>query len=446
MNQSDKSRKVYLQTFGCQMNEYDSDKLMEQLSGADYSRTEEAGEADLILINTCAIREKSEHKVYSLLGTLGQLKETRPHLKIGVGGCVAQQKGAEILKRVKTVDLVFGTDSLFDLPEMLDQVAGGDRVINTEWASRKRPIENFVPDFNGAPLSGSPVKASIAITKGCNNFCTFCVVPYTRGREVSREPDNILAEARTLVGKGIREITLLGQNVNSYRAGGVRFVDLLSRLNELEGLERIRYISPHPKDMKPELAMAHRDLKKLCEHMHLPFQSGSDTILEAMRRNHRIDAYLEKIREVRDQVPDMAFSTDVIVGFPGETEADFEATLEVLRQVRFDHIYAFKFSSRQDTPAAQLPGHLPDEIKSERLARLHDLHDRILGESQQKMVGCREEVLLEGTHPKIPGAMNGRTRGNKSTVVMDCDRKPGELATVEIISTRKYSLVGREIS
>ena len=285
-----KPKGVYIKTFGCQMNDYDSVKMVEQLRGENYIPVDSPRDADLILVNTCAIREKSEHKVYSLLGSLGGIKQSRPEVVIGVGGCVSQQRGDEILKRVRSVDMVFGTDNLFELPEMLRDVAGGERVVRTAWHDRKRKVANFIPDFRlgggNLPSAAPSVKAGLAITKGCNNFCTFCVVPYTRGREVSREPDNILAEARALVENGTREITLLGQNVNSYRTGSARFVDLLEELNALEGLARIRYTSPHPKDFGEKLATAHARLPKLCEHIHLPVQSGSTRILKAMRRNH----------------------------------------------------------------------------------------------------------------------------------------------------------------
>lgn len=444
MKTPQQAKKVFVQTFGCQMNEYDSGKMLEQLRGENYFPTTDPRAADLILVNTCAIREKSEHKVFSLLGRLGRIKAARPHMMIGVGGCVAQQKGAEILARAKEVDVVFGTDNLFELPELLGRAAAGERVAHTDWQPRKQRIENFIPDFAAPPGTDNPVKGAVAITKGCNNFCTFCVVPYTRGREVSREPENIVAEAEALVRRGAKEVLLLGQNVNSYKAGGERFVHLLERLQRLPGLARIRYTSPHPKDFGEELARAHRDLPKLCEHLHLPFQSGSDRILQAMRRNHKIEAYREKIRMVRELVPDISLSTDIIVGFPGETEADFQATLEVLAEVRFDHLYAFKFSSRAQTPAAEMDGQVPERTKAHRLQRLLALHETILGEKQAALVGSHQEVLLEGPHPREPGAWMGRTRGNKSVTVFAPRRNPGELVPVEVVATRKFSLVARE--
>jgi tRNA-2-methylthio-N6-dimethylallyladenosine synthase len=433
------------------MNVYDSAKLLEQLAAARYVPVDSPAQADLVLINTCAIRQKAEHKVYSLLGGLAGLKRRRPGTVIGVGGCVAQQRGAEILRRAPQVDLVFGTDTLFDLPAMLADVARGRRVLRTEWGQRGRRVENFVPDPVFAPeglalpgaADGAPV-ALLAITKGCNNFCTFCVVPYTRGREVSREPENILAEARALAGRGVKEITLLGQNVNSYKALGVDFVALLERLNGLEGLERIRYTSPHPKDFDDRLARAHRDLPKLCEHLHLPFQSGSDRILRAMQRNHKISVYLDKVSRARELVPSLALTSDIIVGFPGETEADFQATLAVMREVRCDQVYAFKFSARPGTPAADWPDPVPEPVKAERLERLLELHEAIVVENTRALLGTRQQVLVEGA-ARQERAVVGRTRGNKNATVLDCAAPPGSLVTVQVVAARRYALVAQEI-
>jgi len=439
-------RGVYIQTFGCQMNEYDSAKMLEQLRGENYAPVANPRAADLILLNTCAVREKAEHKVYSLLGTLGGLKAHNPELLIGVGGCVAQQKGAEILRRGKAVDLVFGTDNLFQLPELLHRARSGERVLRLEWEDKKRRVANFIPDFGPLAVAPGQVKASLAITKGCNNFCTFCVVPHTRGREVSREPDNIVEEARRLAGTGVKEITLLGQNVNSYIAGGVDFVGLLERLSEVPGIERLRYTSPHPQDLTPELARAHRDLPKLCEHMHLPVQSGSDRILKAMKRRHTRAEYLDKVAMVREHVPEMAFTTDIIVGFPGETEQDFLETLALVEAVEFDQIYAFKFSPRADTPAADYPEQVSGADRTERLARLFDRQERSAQRRQERLAGTRQEVLLEGPHPMGNGAMSGRTRGNKPVMILECAEPAGRVLPVEIISARKFSLVGKGVA
>jgi tRNA-2-methylthio-N6-dimethylallyladenosine synthase len=441
---------VFIQTFGCQMNEYDTAKMLEILKRERYAAVDRPERADLILINTCAIRAKPEHKVYSLLGSLQGLKARRPQVVIGVAGCVAQQDGEKLLQRAPNVNLVFGTDNLFDLPEMLARVARGERVARTAWRPPKAPVENFVPpeaipasSGASAPRGALGPKAHLAIMKGCNNMCTFCVVPYTRGREVSREPENILEEARALVRQGVKEITLLGQNVNSYKARGLQFVDLLHRLNDLPGLERIRYTSPHPKDFHEALARAHRELPKLCEHLHLPFQSGSDRILQAMRRNHGIATYLDKLALVRALVPGIALSTDIIVGFPGETEEDFQATLDVVRKVRFDHLYAFKFSPRAITPAAKLSDQVPEPVKAERLSRLLSLHQRQVQEINAGLIGSKQEVLVEGPHPRDPTARVGRTRGHKSTTIPGCQVEPGALVTTEIVAVRTFSLVGR---
>lgn len=442
-----KPKGVYIHTFGCQMNDYDSAKMVEQLRGENYIPVDSPRDADLILLNTCAIREKAENKVYSLLGTLEGIKRSRPEVVIGVGGCVSQQRGAEILKRVRSVDMVFGTDNLFELPEMLREVASGKRVARTAWHDRKRKVANFIPDFGpGAeslPRAAPTIKAGLVITKGCNNYCTFCVVPYTRGREVSREPDNILAEARAMVENGTREITLLGQNVNSYKAGSARFVDLLEQLDGVDGLARIRYTSPHPKDFGEDLAAAHARLPKLCEYIHLPVQSGSNRILKTMRRNHTIESYLEKVTMIREKVPRMALSTDIIVGFPGESGQDFEDTLSLMRQVRFEHLFAFKFSPRSDTPAADYPGQVPDAERTERLARLFELHEVIRQEQNEALIGTTQEVLVEGTHPRDSGAVTGRTRGNKPVTIPGRSAEPGELVSATIVALRHFSLVGR---
>lgn len=449
--ESSRPKRVYIQTFGCQMNAYDSAKLLELLAVERYTPVENPALADLVLVNTCAIREKAEHKVYSLLGQLSGIKQRNPAALIGVGGCVAQQRGREILRRAPMVDLVFGTDTLFELPELLREARTGRRVVRTEWRGRKQRVENFIPEI-GEPqaplpaLHGEPaVCAQLAITKGCNNFCTFCIVPHTRGREVSREPENILAEARRMGERGIKEILLLGQNVNSYKANGVDFVTLLERLHEVPGLERIRYTSPHPKDFTERLARAHRDLPRLCEHLHLPVQSGSDRILKAMRRNHTIAVYLEKLQRARELVPHLAISTDLIVGFPGETEEDFQATLEVMHRVRFDQVYAFKFSPREGTPAATLPNPVAEDVKAERLARLFDLHERTMQEINAALVGTRQEVLVENRGRGGQGVW-GRTRGNKNVTVPGSTGRVGSLLTVEITAARKFALVGREVA
>jgi tRNA-2-methylthio-N6-dimethylallyladenosine synthase len=438
-------RKVHIATFGCQMNEYDSDKILEILNRENYHYTDEVGEADLILLNTCSVRDKAEQKVYSLLGRLRKLKQSNPNLKIGVGGCVAQQEGERILARERSVDLVFGTDNLFELPKLLEGVGQGERLARTNRLAPRQKVRNFIPEE--ASLSkGANLKAHLAITKGCNNFCSFCIVPVTRGLEVSREPENILQEARNLVAQGVCEICLLGQNVNSYRADGVDFVELLRRMDNIEGLQRIRFMSPHPKDFREELAEEFADLPSLCEQLHLPLQSGSDRVLRRMRRWYTLEKYLEKVELYRRYVPNGTLSTDMIVGFPGETEEDFEQTLQAIKTVRYDQIYAFKYSPRPDTPAAAYLGQLPEEVKIERLRLLLELQEPIVKAKNKALIGSVQEVLVEGPYLKDPSRLNGRSRGYHSVAIANCSAKPGELVPVRIIGAKTYLLEAELLS
>ncbi len=429
------------------MNVYDSDKLWQQLAIRGYQRALQPQQADLVLVNTCAIREKAEQKLYSFLGRMAQLKQKRPQMNIGVCGCVAQQRGADIFRRVPQVDMVFGTDTVFQLPQLLQQALNGKRVLQNNWKPLPPGrVEDFIPEVIATSLPTSntaSLTGQIAITKGCNNLCTFCVVPYTRGREVSRRAGQILAETRALVAAGVKEITLLGQNVNSYRAEGVSFVHLLKMLNNIKDLDRIRYISPHPKDFDAELAQAHRDLPALCEHLHLPLQSGSNRILKRMRRRYTIETYLEKIELARHHVPQIAISTDLIVGFPGETEADFQQTLNIAGQLRFHHLYAFKYSSRPGTPAADMSNQLPEKIKQERLTHLLKLQQQIVHQHYQKLIDTCQQVLVERHHPRSSSTqplMSGRTRGN-IPVILPGQHALGALLDVFIASFRQNSLV-----
>ena len=439
------AKKVHIQTFGCQMNEYDTDKMLEVLKHENYSQTNCQDEADLIILNTCSIREKAENKVYSELGRLRKLKSKNPDLKIGVGGCVAQQEGKAILRRAKNVDFVFGTDNLFELPEMLSKVAEGQKISRTKRHARQK-VRNFIPDYTFQQAKNFGVKAQIAITKGCNNHCSFCVVPFTRGVEVSREPEHIIAEAQRLVAAGTREICLLGQNVNSYKANGTDFVELLRRLDELEKLERLRFISPHPKDFHAELADAFVTLPSLCEQMHLPLQSGSDRILRRMRRWYTMGTFYEKVALLRDRLPQATLSTDLIVGFPGETEEEFEMTMEAVRNVRFDLIYSFKYSARPGTRAAKYPEHLAENVKSERLKRLLETQEKIVREKNEALTGSLQEVLIEGKHHRKENTATGRTRGYHSVSIKDCRTKAGELLPVRITGANPNSLIAEALS
>ena len=435
--------KAYIKTFGCQMNEHDSYRMMDVLESSGYAATADPEEASLIVVNTCSVRHNPENKVFSYLGRLRQQKRRNADLIIGVAGCVAQQEGQRILDREAAVDMVFGPDNYFRLPEMIAAVKGGARVCETGWLPRERKIQNFIPEEWVERGHVEGVKAYIAITKGCNNMCTFCIVPHTRGREVSREPENILREARSLVAKGAKEIWLLGQNVNSYRAGpDYGFYALLDAVSRLDGLPRIRFTSPHPKDWNNALSDLMAARKSICSQVHLPFQAGSDRILEAMRRHHTLKDYLDKVRYLQGAVPDVDISTDLIVGFPSETEEDFERTLDCLRELRFSQVFSFKYSPRPGTQAAELVDDVPREVKEERLARVIALQDAINEEKQTALHGTVQEVLIDGVHPKEPGVMNGRTGGYRPISIDSNSLSIGDLVLARVRGHQGHWLEG----
>ena len=350
------------------MNEHDSYRMMEVLASVGYEMTGAIDEASLIIVNTCSVRKNPENKVYSFLGALRRLKRCNPRLIVGVAGCVAQQEGERILKRAPLVDMVFGPDNCFRIPEMIAAVRNGERVVMTGWLPRGGKVHDFIPEEWVERGHVDGCRAFIAIMKGCNNFCSFCIVPRVRGREVSRRPGDILREARALIAKGAKEIWLLGQNVNSYKAGEAGFHELLSAVSELD-LKRLRFTSPHPKDWNDRLSDLMAASPAICNHLHLPFQAGSDRILELMNRRHTIQAYVDKTAYLRSLSPALEITTDIIVGFPTETEAEFEQTLRVIEEVRFSQIYSFKYSPRPGTKAAELPDDVPRKLKEELLAR-----------------------------------------------------------------------------
>jgi tRNA-2-methylthio-N6-dimethylallyladenosine synthase len=427
------SRKAFIKTFGCQMNEHDSFRMADILRETGYEMTDRPEDATLILLNTCSVRHNPENKVYSFLGAIRPRKKREPELIVGVAGCVAQQEGRRILEREPAVDLVFGPDNYFRLPEMIAAVESGERVCETQWLPRERKIQNFIPEEWVERGHVEGVKAYIAITKGCNNLCTFCIVPHTRGREVSREAENILREARSLVEKGAREIWLLGQNVNSYRASKeYRFHQLLDDISRIEGLKRIRFTSPHPKDWDNALSDLMAARPNICKQLHLPFQAGSDRILKLMRRNHTLDEYLDKIRYLRSVAPEVEISTDLIVGFPTETNEDFERTLYALDTVRFSQVFPFKYSPRPGTPAADMPDDVPREEKEARLAQAIALQERINEENQKALTGSVQRVLIDGAHPRRRGVMNGRTDGYRPISVSGDHLEIGDLVEVRV--------------
>ena len=427
------AEKAYIKTYGCQMNEHDSYQMRGVLEQQGYEITDDQDAASLIVVNTCSVRHNPENKVYSLVGTLRERKKAEPNLIIAVAGCVAQQEGEKILKRDKSVDMVFGPDNFFKLPEMIAQVKAGERVCNTKWMPRDHKIQNFIPEewIERGHVEG--IKAYIAITKGCNNMCTYCIVPFTRGREVSRENNNVLQEARGLVRNGAKEIWLLGQNVNSYRASAdYRFYELLDDVSQIKGIKRIRFTSPHPKDWNNDLSDLMASRKTIAKNLHLPFQAGSDRILDAMRRNHTLDEYLEKVKYLQKVCPTVELSTDLIVGFPGETEEDFERTMHCIREVRYGQVFAFKYSPRPGTEAEALEDDVPREVKEERLARVLELQHAIDAEKLSDYHGTIQEVLIDAAHPRKQGWLNGRTDSYRPITFHAPDHEIGDMVQVEV--------------
>ncbi|NOZ25169.1 MAG: tRNA (N6-isopentenyl adenosine(37)-C2)-methylthiotransferase MiaB [Nitrospirae bacterium] len=427
-------KKVYIRTFGCQMNVHDSERMLGVLRREGYAPVDAPEEADLIIFNTCSIREKAEQKFYSQLGRTRRLKRDNPALKVAVAGCIAQQQGAGIREKAPYVDYVIG-------PQNIGRV--GDAVLGTEGI--------FTDDNPELARSDLPaerdrsVKAWINIMYGCNNFCSYCVVPYTRGRERSRPAENILNEVKGLAADGFKEITLLGQNVNSY-SGDVSFPELLSRINDIEGIERIRFVTSHPKDLGEGLVRAMRDLDKVCEHIHLPLQSGSDRVLRLMNRKYTFSEYVSKVKMLREAVPDIAITTDIIAGFPSETPDDHKATVSALQEIGFDGIFAFKYSPRPMTRAADMEGQLPDEVKSERLTEILALQDRITEARNKALQNTVQEVLVEGTSGSEPEKMTGRTRTNKIVNIAPSGSvSPGMILKIRILKANRHSLEGEVI-
>ena len=433
-------RKVFVKTYGCQMNVYDSERMVESLAAQGYAPTDAADQADLILLNTCHIREKAAEKVYSDLGRLKPLKAVNPDLKIGVAGCVAQAEGAEILRRAPVVDLVVGPQTYHRLPDLLAQVAQGARALDTDF-----PPEDKFDRLPKGPRAARGPAAFLTVQEGCDKFCAFCVVPYTRGAEVSRPAARLLAEARDLVARGVRELTLLGQNVNAYHGAGPdgatwSLARLLRALAEIPGLVRLRYTTSHPNDMGDDLIAAHGDLPQLMPYLHLPVQSGSDRILKAMNRRHTADQYLRLIDRLRTVRPDLALSSDFIVGFPGETEADFQATLDLIGAVGFAAAYSFAYSPRPGTPAADRPA-LPRAVTDDRLHRLQALIAAQQTAAQAAMVGRTVGVLFEKPG-REPGQMAGKSEHLMAVHVVDSRLSPGDLRAVRITESRTNSLAG----
>ncbi|MEM9797944.1 MAG: tRNA (N6-isopentenyl adenosine(37)-C2)-methylthiotransferase MiaB [Pseudomonadota bacterium] len=437
------TKKLHVKTYGCQMNVYDSERMAEAMGAAGYVTTDKPEDADLILLNTCHIREKAAEKVYSELGRLKALKGAKPDLKIGVAGCVAQAEGAEIVARQPAVDLVVGPQTYHRLPDLVARAERGAPAIDTDMPEEDK--------FDHLPKLRTPAArptAFLTVQEGCDKFCAFCVVPYTRGAEVSRPGQRLLDEARALVDRGVKEITLLGQNVNAYHGDGPdggtwSLADLIWALSEIDGLARIRFTTSHPNDMGDDLIAAHGDCAKLMPYLHLPAQAGSDRILKAMNRKHTAEGYVALIERLRAARPDLALSGDFIVGFPGETEADFQATLDLVERVGYAQAYSFKYSARPGTPAAEKPPVAPEEA-DDRLQRLQALLGEQQRAAQAAMVGRETDVLFEKAG-RQSGQLVGKSDYLQSVHVTAPESRKGRIARVRIVAAQANSLTGELI-
>ena len=432
-------KKLFIKTYGCQMNVYDSERMGEELGQVGYETVDSAEDADMILLNTCHIREKAAEKIYSELGRYKGLKAEKPDLKIGVAGCVAQAQGQEIMRRQPMVDLVVGPQNYHRLGELEADIQKGKKALSTDF-----PKEGKFDHLAGRGKSKRAPSAFLTVQEGCDKFCAFCVVPYTRGAEFSRPIDRILTEARDLVDRGVAEINLLGQNVNAYHGEGGTLADLIFQLADITGLERIRYTTSHPNDMSDDLIAAHRDCEKLMPYLHLPVQSGSDRILKAMNRSHTVQTYLEIIEKVRSARPDLLLSGDFIVGFPGETDADFEATMDLVRAVEYGQAYSFKYSPRPGTPAAEKDP-IPEAVKTDRLAQLQALLSEQQMRAQLAMVGRDVSVLFEKAG-RMAGQMVGKSEHLQAVHVTGSGMEIGRVSRVKIVASEKNSLTGTMLS
>jgi tRNA-2-methylthio-N6-dimethylallyladenosine synthase len=431
-------KKLFIKTYGCQMNVYDSERMAEAMGAEGYVATDRADDADMVLLNTCHIREKAAEKVFSDLGRLRPLKAAKPGMTIGVAGCVAQAEGAEIMARMPLVDLVVGPQSYHRLPAMARAAAAGEKVIDTDF-----PAEDKFDHLPPRPAVVRPA-AFLTVQEGCDKFCAFCVVPYTRGAEVSRPAAKILAEAQALADRGVREITLLGQNVNAYhgagRGGDWTLARLIRALACIDGIERLRYTTSHPNDMADDLIAAHGDEPKLMPYLHLPVQAGSDAVLRAMNRRHTVAAYLALVDRIRAARPDILLTSDFIVGFPGETEDDFAATLDLVRAVGFGAAFTFRYSARPGTPAAGRP-EVPADVADDRLQRLQALVTEQQRAAQEAMVGREVGVLFERTG-RMPGQLVGKSDHLHSVHVTAPAARIGDIARVRILASATNSLSG----
>lgn len=451
---------LYINTIGCQMNVYDSEQIVMQLATLGYQQTSSLEAADLVIVNTCTIRAKAEQKAFSFLGRLARLKKKKPGLITGVGGCVAQQEGEKIFKRIPYLDLVFGTQAIDRLPHLIQRIEQKRcRIVDIEQADKP-----LFQEIEGGMAADGQVSRFVTIMRGCDNFCSYCVVPYVRGRETSRHPDDIIKEIQLYAQNGLKEVTLLGQNVNSYgkKERLCSFTELLSRVSQVEQLLRIRFTTSHPKDFDTDLIQAFKTNEKLCKHIHLPVQSGSNRVLKRMNRKYTKELYLDKVAKLRDTCPDIAITSDIIVGFPGESTVDFDETLELIRKIEFDGLFAFQYSDRPNAPAADYDAKVSDEVKKDRLQILLELQETFTRKKNQALVGNCLPILAEGfSKRQSSGNLNpsdqavqwtGRTSTNKIVNFYQngnpasCnDMYPGQLVNVKIEKAYSHSLWGKPV-
>ena len=440
-----KNLKYHILTMGCQLNENDSEKLCGMIEKMGYTKTDDIQDADLVVFNTCCVRENAEDRLFGKLGEVKKIKEKRGTI-IAVGGCMMQEK--HIQEKIKQsypyYDIIFGTHTLHKFPEDLYNVI----------ISKKHLMD--VLDIDGEVYEGIPIKrndnikASVTIMNGCNNFCTYCIVPYVRGRERSRNPKDIISEIEELAKQGYKEITLLGQNVNSYKGNGelgiYKFSELLKEVNKIDGIQRIRFVSPHPKDFTDDVIDAIAECDKVCKMIHLPLQSGSSNVLKAMNRKYTKEQYLDLVDKMKRRIPKLTLSTDIIVGFPGETEDDFEDTLDVVRKVKFEQVFMFIYSRRVGTPGDKMENQIPEEIKHTRFNRLKSLVEEQIAEDNKKYVGSYQKVLVEGKSKTNPNVLTGRTDSNKVVNIEACENVIGNIVNVKIVSEHMWYLKGEIVS
>lgn len=441
-NKTGKKKTYSCITYGCQMNEHDSEIMGNILEELGYSVSDNLAEADLILINTCSIRESAEKRIYGKIGELKRYKTEKPELMIGIAGCMAQKDREKIAKKAPHVDFVLGTNNMYKLPELIAEASSSSKTL-INIIEERTELENIIGEKRVS--KNNDIKSLVNITYGCNNFCTYCIVPYVRGREQSRDLNKIVEEVKELAKQGIKEITLLGQNVNSYGKDlqeKVDFADLLLTLDSLNGIERIRYMTSHPRDFSDKLIDIIKKSSKVCEHFHLPIQSGCDRILKDMNRGYTTDEYAKLVEKIRLAIPNASITTDIIVGFPGEQEEEFQQTLNFIKQIKFDQAYTFLYSKRSGTPAAGFPNQVPQEIKKRRLQLLMDTQNKISLEINNSYIGKTVEVLVEGKSKNNSTKLTGRTRTNKIVIFPGEVTLVGSLVLVNIEKAKTWTLEG----